>query len=123
RASLLASSARQRSEGLRKLKQMGADFVKVYAKLPREAYLAIVDEANKQGLPLAGHLPESASATEASDLGQKSIEHLTGIALACSHREDELRREVVAALGPGGNQAAWGMLGRIGDPGAESVRG
>jgi len=55
---------------------MGADFVKVYTKLPREAYLAIVDEAKKQGLPLAGHVPESISAAEASDWGQKSIEHL-----------------------------------------------
>jgi hypothetical protein len=54
-------------------------------------------------------------------LGQKSIEHLTGVALACSHREDELRREVVAALAKADNQAAWDLLGRIGDHAADSV--
>jgi imidazolonepropionase-like amidohydrolase len=118
--SLVAADARQGREAVRKLKQMGADFVKVYNKLPREAYLAIVDEAKKQGLPLAGHLPESVSAAEASDLGQKSIEHLTGIELACSDREDELRREAVAGLVKADNSAAWELLGRIGARAADS---
>ena len=99
---------------------MGADFVKVYTKLHREAYLAIADEVKKQGLPFAGHLPESVSAAEASDLGQKSIEHLTGVELACSDREDELRREAVAALAQADNQAAWELLGRIGARAADS---
>jgi imidazolonepropionase-like amidohydrolase len=99
---------------------MGADFVKVYNKLPREAYLSIADEAKKQGLPFVGHVPESVSADEASDLGQKSIEHLTGVELACSDREDELRREAVAALAKADNQAAWELLGRIGARAADS---
>src|SRR5207253_3703490 len=106
--------SRQGPEAGSKIKKMGADFVKVYTKLPREAYLAIVDEAKKQGLPLAGHVPESVSAAEASDLGQKSIEHLAGVELACSDREDELRREAVAALTKSDNQAALELLGRIG---------
>jgi imidazolonepropionase-like amidohydrolase len=72
--SLVAADAVEGREAVRKLKKMGADFVKVYTKLPREAYLAIADEAKKQGLAFAGHLPESVSAAEASDLGQKSIE-------------------------------------------------
>jgi imidazolonepropionase-like amidohydrolase len=79
-------------EAVRKLKQDGADFVKVYSLLPREAYFAIADEAKKQGLPFAGHVPQSVSAAEASDAGQKSIEHLTGILGTCSTREDELRK-------------------------------
>jgi hypothetical protein len=40
----------------------------------RPAYLAIVDEAKKQGLPFVGHVPEFVSAAEAPDLGQKSME-------------------------------------------------
>jgi imidazolonepropionase-like amidohydrolase len=99
---------------------MGADFVKVYTKLPREAYLAIADEAKKQGLPFAGHLPESVSAAEASDLGQKSIEHLTGVELACSDREDELRREAVATLSRSDNPSAMELLGRIDARAADS---
>ena len=86
----------------------------------REAYLAIADEAKKQGLPFAGHVPESVSAAEASDLGQKSIDHLTGVELACSDKEDELRREAVAALAKVDNQAAWDLLGRIGVRAADS---
>jgi imidazolonepropionase-like amidohydrolase len=119
--SLVAANAAQGREAVRKLKKMGADFVKVYTKLPREAYLSIADEAKNQGLPFAGHLPESVSAAEASNLGQKSIEHLTGVELACSDREDELRREEVAALAKADNQAAWDLLGRIGARAADSV--
>lgn len=119
--SLVAANAAEGREAVRKLRKMGADFVKVYTKLSREAYLAIADEAKKQGLPFAGHLPESVSAAEASDLGQKSIEHLTGVELACSDREDELRREAVAALSKGDNQAAMEQLGHIGARAADSI--
>jgi len=73
-------------------KQNGADFVKVYSLLPREAYFAIADEAKKQRIPFAGHVPYSVSAAEASDAGQKTIEHLTGILAACSTREEDLRK-------------------------------
>ena len=46
-SSLVAANAAEGREAVRKLKKMGADFVKVYTKLPREAYLAIADEAKK----------------------------------------------------------------------------
>ncbi len=69
----------------------GADFIKVYSGLSREVYFAIADESKKQGMPFAGHLPDSIRATEASDAGQKSIEHLTGLLRACSSHEDALR--------------------------------
>ncbi|HEY3914515.1 MAG TPA: amidohydrolase family protein [Verrucomicrobiae bacterium] len=62
----------------------GADFVKVYDKLPREAYFAIAEESKKQGIPFAGHVPRAISPQEASQAGQKSIEHLTGLLAACS---------------------------------------
>jgi imidazolonepropionase-like amidohydrolase len=118
--SLVAANAAEGREAVRKLKKMGADFVKVYTKLPRDAYLCIADEAKKQGLPFAGHVPESVSAAEASDLGQKSIEHLTGVELACSDSEDELRREAVATLAKADNQVAMELLGRIDARAADS---
>src|SRR5215472_6194237 len=117
---LVAANAAEGREAVRKLKKMGADFVKVYTKLPREAYLAIADEAKKQGLPFAGHVPELVSAALASDLGQKSIEHLTGVELACSDKEDELRRETVATLAKADNQVAMELLVRIGARAADS---
>lgn len=77
------------------LRNRGADFVKVYTRLPRDLYFAIVDESKKQGMTFVGHVPYSVSAAEASDAGQKSIEHLTGILLACSTKETDLRKRFV----------------------------
>jgi amidohydrolase family protein len=74
------------------MKKDGADFIKVYSRLPRDAYFAIADESKKQGLSFAGHVPDAVSVMEASDAGQKSIEHLTGVLTACSTREEELRK-------------------------------
>ena len=71
-------------------KQRGADFVKVYNRLTREEYFAIVDEAKRQNIPVEGHVPRMISAWEAATAKQKSIEHLTGIPFACSSREKEL---------------------------------
>ena len=96
-------SARDEAEGRKavtRVKQWGADFVKVYSLLPREAYFGIADEARKQGLPFEGHVPLTVSAEEASDAGQKSIEHLTGVILACSDKEAEFRSGRVIANFP-----------------------
>jgi imidazolonepropionase-like amidohydrolase len=82
-------------EAVRRLKSAGADFIKVYSQLSRDSFLAIADEAKKQNIPFAGHVPFSVSALEASDAGQKSMEHLWGIYLSCSSREEELRSEML----------------------------
>jgi len=75
------------------IKAGGADFVKVYGGVPRDAYFALADEAKKQEIPFVGHLPFAITAQEASDAGQRSIEHLDGIAFGCSKREKELTRD------------------------------
>jgi hypothetical protein len=74
------------------LKTNGADFVKVYDGVPREAYFAIADEAKKQHIPFAGHVPESILNSEASNAGQSSIEHLGLILDEVSTNNDEIRR-------------------------------
>lgn len=76
------------------LARSGADFVKIYSLLGRDAYFAIADEAQKRKIPFAGHVPDSVTATEASDAGQKSIEHLLGVALSCSTNEAGLRKHL-----------------------------
>jgi hypothetical protein len=77
------------------LKKRGVDFIKVHAHLARESYFAIADEAKKQALPFAGQITQEVSAAEASDAGQRSIEHVNegGLLLDCSSREDELRKD------------------------------
>jgi hypothetical protein len=76
------------------IKADGADFVKIYNGIPREAYFALAEEAKKQGITFVGHLPYQVSASEASEAGQKSIEHLDGIAIACSKKEQSIIHEL-----------------------------
>ena len=51
-----------------------ADSIKVYDGIPRDAYLALSDEARRRGLPLVGHKPRAVSAIEAA-AHQRSFEH------------------------------------------------
>jgi len=85
-------------ELVRVRKREGADLIKVYSGLSPEVYRAVVEEAKAQGLPVAGHCPERVSAFDASRLGQRSIEHLTGVAVSCSRAEAALRKEMSAAF-------------------------
>ena len=73
------------------------DFVKVYSLLPRDAFLAIADEAKKAHIAFAGHVPYSVSASEAADAGMRSIEHLTGVMLESSTHGEALRKAYTAA--------------------------
>ncbi|HEX7150855.1 MAG TPA: amidohydrolase family protein [Thermoanaerobaculia bacterium] len=51
-----------------------AEAIKVYDRLPRESYFAIVDEARRLRMDVVGHRPHAVSAIEAA-AHQKSIEH------------------------------------------------
>src|SRR4029453_11132536 len=66
------------------LQQQGADFIKVYSLLPREAFFAIADETKLRGIPFIGHVPGSVTMAEASEAGQRSMEHLDAPILDCA---------------------------------------
>jgi imidazolonepropionase-like amidohydrolase len=72
----------------------GADCIKVYDGLPRDAYFAIADEAKKRAIPFVGHVPVSIAMSEASDAGQKSVEHLGSVWESSSSIEAEVRSHV-----------------------------
>ena len=115
----LTSPAEAR-DSVRALRDRGADFIKVYDRLEREVYLAIAAEASRLGLPFAGHVPFGVKASEAARLGQRSIEHLAGVALECSPAEDSLRSAALGALRDAhadglSNQEAGARLGRAYD--------
>jgi imidazolonepropionase-like amidohydrolase len=95
--SMVASNAAEGRAAVDSLKARGADFIKVYNGLPREAYVAALEEAKRIGTTVVGHVPDAVLVSEASDLGQRSIEHLNGVSLDCSHDADALRAERVAA--------------------------
>jgi imidazolonepropionase-like amidohydrolase len=96
--SITAGTAAEGRQAVTRARQEGADFVKVYSVLPREAYFAIAEESKRQGLPFAGHVPIAVPAQEASAAGQKTIEHLTGILAACSSREADLLKSAQEEL-------------------------
>jgi imidazolonepropionase-like amidohydrolase len=72
------------------LQARGVDFIKIQSLIPRDGYFAAADEAKKVGLTFVGHVPDAVRASEASNAGQKSIEHFTGIFEGCSTIEDQL---------------------------------
>ena len=71
------------------LKQGGADFIKLQSLIPRDAVFAIADEAKKQDIAFEGHVPDSVRASEMSNAGMHSFEHLIGIFEGSSPLEDE----------------------------------
>jgi imidazolonepropionase-like amidohydrolase len=75
---------------VRELKAAGIDFVKTYSNLQRATYFAIAEEASKQGIPLAGHVPFTVDAAEASSAGKRSMEHFFQILESSSSKSQEL---------------------------------
>ena len=102
------------------LRARGADFIKVYSLLPRATYFAIADETKRQSIPFAGHVPDEVSPAEASEAGQKSIEHLSGIRLACSTSEDELRKQLVDARAKSDPALVYQALSQINTKGGQT---
>jgi cytosine/adenosine deaminase-related metal-dependent hydrolase len=68
-----------------------ADFIKTYSWIPRAAYFAVASESKKLGVPFAGHVPYSVSVVEASNAGQRSLEHEDDLMRACTSKESFLR--------------------------------
>jgi len=84
-------------EAVRELKAAGVDFIKVYSSLPKDLYLAVASEAKNEGIPFVGHVPYPVTAAEASDAGQRSLEHLTEVDVGTSSDEPAIKAE---ELGP-----------------------
>ena len=74
----------------------GADFIKIVAG-SRDVFLAVLEEARRQGLPSAGHLAPTVTAREASAAGFH-FEHLgagLGLLLECTPDEAAIRQELM----------------------------
>lgn len=78
------------------LKAQGMDFIKILSISPG-VYWPLADEAKHQHIHFVGHVPNGVTAAEASLMGQKSIEHLSGVLLATSSKEEELRALMLKA--------------------------
>ena len=105
----VADAAQARDEVIY-LKKLGADLIKEYDQLSRDAYYALADEAKKQAMPFAGHVPILISGAEASDAGQRSLEHDYGVLFGCSSREKEFMQKEEELYGSG-KPSLRGILG------------
>ncbi len=94
--SLVVTNSVEAAENVHSLIAHGTDFIKVQSNLSREAYFAIAEICRREHVTLVGHVPDHVTAAEASDAGQKSIEHLTGVLRACSSDEPSLIRKQFA---------------------------
>lgn len=74
------------------LAAMKVDFIKVHNELKKDVYYAIADEAKRKGLMFVGHIQPGVGILEASDAGQRTIEHLIGLQTVCAASPADLRR-------------------------------
>jgi len=91
----------------------GAEFIKVYSRLTPDEFRAAADEAKKQGLPFAGHVPTLVAVDEALSLGMASIEHLQMFTTACSSREDTIRAALLDAVASAKGWDSAGVIQRM----------
>jgi len=91
---LIVSTPDEGRQAVRDAKAQGADFVKVYSYLDRPTLAAIADECLRQDITFAGHCSNHVALGDASDLGQRTFEHMYGLPLATSTRETELRQAI-----------------------------
>jgi imidazolonepropionase-like amidohydrolase len=95
-------------QAVRDLKAKGVDFIKVHNALPPDAFFALMDEAGKEHIPVAVHLPKGVSSAEASDAGVASLEHIETINESALWRKGATAKTVEQAvdenLGPAGQE-------------------
>jgi hypothetical protein len=76
----------------------GADLVKVYENLSREAYFAIMDEARRRAIPVDGHVPFRITPEEAAAAGQRTVEHPEALSAGCATGADAERARFARVL-------------------------
>ncbi len=73
------------------LQKADVDVLKVYEMLPPEIFTSILKLADSLELPVTGHVPLSMDATEAANLGMRSMEHLRNLEFAFVKNWDSLK--------------------------------
>lgn len=95
---VVVRTATQARDVVQQLGTNGADLIKVYENLSREAYFAIMDEAGRLGIPVDGHVPFRVTPQEAAEAGQRTAEHSEAIAVGCSTQAGAERERFARVL-------------------------
>jgi imidazolonepropionase-like amidohydrolase len=111
--SIVVQNAAEATAAVDRLNKQGVDFIKVQSRLQPQAYFAIARESKKLEIRFVGHVPDSITAAQASEAGQASIEHLTGVLLGTSAQEDDLRRDQLVPPPPKGSFFAAAQRTRV----------
>lgn len=98
--SAVVRTAQEARAAVDELVDSGADFIKVYENLSREAYFAIVDQARRRRIPVDGHVPFRVTPEEAADAGQRTFEHVLAMAAGCSVSAAAERERFARVLSP-----------------------
>jgi imidazolonepropionase-like amidohydrolase len=96
--SVVVRTAAEARKVVNQLADSGADLVKVYENLSREAYFAILDEARRRRIPVDGHVPFRVTPEEAADAGQRTVEHPESLAAGCATGADAERNRFARVL-------------------------
>jgi imidazolonepropionase-like amidohydrolase len=110
---LTVTNAAEARAAVDSLKRRGVDLIKVHNALPRDAFFAVADEARRQGLPLAVHLPRAVSSAEASDAGARSLEHIETLIESALYRQNATAKTWQDALEENRGEAGAALFARF----------
>jgi amidohydrolase family protein len=96
--SFVVRTAAEARAAVAQLAANGADLIKVYENLSREAYFAILKEARRRGIPVDGHIPFRMTPEEVVRAGQRTVEHPDALAAACSTLAEAERNRFASVL-------------------------
>ena len=81
---------------VRHLATRGVDLVKTHDSIPERAFLAMMEEARRTGIGVAGHVPFAAGSLGAARTGYRSIEHARDLLYDCSAYGPTYRKKEAA---------------------------
>lgn len=91
--SLVLETPEEARKAVISVQEQGYDEVKVYELLTEEVYEEIMKTADEIGIRVVGHVPRQVGLRKALELGQDSIEHLSGYSLENIENEAEMTAE------------------------------
>jgi len=96
------------------LESLNVDYVKLYdGTIPRDVYLAAIEEAEKRGLPVTGHMPFTVAFPEAVEAGLNATEHMYYVLKGTSSAEEEITKEIIERQETDDPLGFWEALPRI----------
>lgn len=82
-------------KALDSLMALKTDFVKLYdSRISGDLYLKTIEEAEKRGLIISGHMPFTVNLDEAIEAGIDAIEHLYYVMKGCSSMEAKVTKQL-----------------------------